>query len=1432
MFKILTATALLAAAPVTVQAFEGPFFDGAEYPIPYTNATNPSCLFSPYNDPGRPEADVRFNTAGTPIAAAGGNAYQGTAVNTVDFREITAADIEAVCPITNVDVLSQNGADATYATDTFIGITFTGIPSGDTQTYEYTIGISSNGSTTSIINARSIYTPPDTTPPTALSLVRTSPTDAVTNADSLTWTITFDEVVENVDPTDFVITGTSASLAVTGSGATYGLTLSGGNLASLSGSVAIGLAGSPSIQDVAGNPLLGGISGTNESTYSLDNGQDGVLISGPGGPVNGEFAVTLAFQQNGPAPAPSAGQTDMNAVLTLLNITNGTRTGAAGFAGSTISFNVTPTGPGTVTISVPGGAAQDGVGNPTLASNIYSVTAQDTTPPVISVPANITQSTDAGLATASVTFAPTATDNVDGALMVTTNPVSGFDFPVGTTTVTASAIDTAGNSSSATFTVTVTDDEAPVVTTPANITDTAVAGQTSQVVNFTVSALDNVDGAIAATANPPSGTAFPVGTTTVAVTATDGAMNTGSASFTVTINDGSAPVVTVPANIAVDNDAGQGNAVVTFAVSALDETDGAITPVVTTAPTAGLTSGSAFPVGTTTVTATARDVAGNVGTAQFTVTVSDTEGPAITVPMNITQPTDAGLATAAVTFMPTAIDNVDGSVVVTTNPVSGFAFPVGTTTVTASAIDIAGNSNTATFTVTVNDEEAPVVTVPADITQTAASGQSTQVVTFTVSATDNVDGAVTATANPPSGTAFPMGTTTVTVTATDAATNEGTNSFTVTVTDGEAPVVTVPADITVPTDPGVATAVVNYAAPTATDNVAVTSGPTLTAGLGSGATFPLGTTTVTYQAMDGDNNTGSATFTVTVVDEEAPVIRPISAVSFEADPSGTRRIDFSTFVDDNVDTRITPVFRLDGNIIASPYDFPVGLNVITINATDTAGNPATEVIFNLTITAGVAPDVPLITTADINANRSMTIGGTAEVDSTVRVTFPDATFQEVTATGGVFSVTSAADMPGGTVSVTATDVRGYTSDPATVDLFPDYVGPTVTITGAPTLVEELVPFTVTITFSEDVTDFDQGDITLTGGTITAFAGAGAVYTADITPIIGQDIAISVAADVAEDAFTNPNAASNVVTIRNATMTATEELVSAVAKQRNMSLIQTRPRISRFLLGGQLGSFNANVTQGVGNFDFTTSSDRPVWFAGQGQWSTQGDMETSYANLTVGAHFEPTPNVLLGVMAMFDNSVSDEGVARLESTGWMVGPYAVARMADQPLVFSGSYLMGQSDNSASPLGTYTDDYSSDRVLATLGVAGEVELDRLMLIPLLDFAYASDENEAYVDGDSNPVRSMKVTSTQATIGLDFIMPIMIDNGTFDLIGGIGATSSVDNNGFTDTESTRGQTELGFRYGMENGGRLTARATYDGLGQDDYEAYGAEVIYEISF
>ena len=121
-----------------------------------------------------------------------------------------------------------------------------------------------------------------------------------------------------------------------------------------------------------------------------------------------------------------------------------------------------------------------------------------------------------------------------------------------------------------------------------------------------------------------------------------------------------------------------------------------------------ITSPHVFPVGTTTVIATALNGAG-YDSCSFKVMVEDTEPPVVTCPANITQANDPGQCGAVINYTVTATDNCTSSVTVTVQPASGSFFPVGVTTVTATATDAAGNTSACSFTVTVNDVEPPVI---------------------------------------------------------------------------------------------------------------------------------------------------------------------------------------------------------------------------------------------------------------------------------------------------------------------------------------------------------------------------------------------------------------------------------------------------------------------------------------------------------------------------------------------------------------------------------------------------------------------------------------------------------------------------------------------------------------------------------------------------
>ena len=134
------------------------------------------------------------------------------------------------------------------------------------------------------------------------SIVRQTPTSSPTNADSLTWRVTFSEAVSNVDAADFVVSGTTATVtavaAVSGVTGAYDVTASGGNLAGVSATVTLAIAASHNIQDGASNALSNTApTGTNDNSYVVDNTAPSVTISGVPATSDAPFTATFTFPE-------------------------------------------------------------------------------------------------------------------------------------------------------------------------------------------------------------------------------------------------------------------------------------------------------------------------------------------------------------------------------------------------------------------------------------------------------------------------------------------------------------------------------------------------------------------------------------------------------------------------------------------------------------------------------------------------------------------------------------------------------------------------------------------------------------------------------------------------------------------------------------------------------------------------------------------------------------------------------------------------------------------------------------------------------------------------------------------------------------------------------------------------------------------------------
>ena len=283
------------------------------------------------------------------------------------------------------------------------------------------------------------------------------------------------------------------------------------------------------------------------------------------------------------------------------------------------------------------------------------------------------------------------------------------------------------------------------------------------------------------------------------------------------------------------------------------------------------------------------------------------------MPANIT--TNAtGPQGAVVTYtLPTVVDEDSPLPTASCTPASGSTFPIGTTTVTCTVTDSDDTNSpvSQSFTVTVNDTDLALSNVPANIT-TPATGPNGAVVTYqSPTVVDEESPLPPVSCNPASGSTFPIGTTTVTCTATDSDDTPGSvsASFTVTVS----PVLTVSGESVSATEGSVFNGVVATGTAYGTTNPLTAS---ITWGDGSSSTVSVtprqdgsysvagshtyaeeGNYTITVSVSDGKGLNASTMDTATVSDatltlkqfaagQVKHLTAGVAALFTDADPAG------------------------------------------------------------------------------------------------------------------------------------------------------------------------------------------------------------------------------------------------------------------------------------------------------------------------------------------------------------------------------------------------------------------------------------------------------------------------------------------------------------------------------------------------------------------
>ncbi|GAP45248.1 protein containing HYR domain [Lentimicrobium saccharophilum] len=759
--------------------------------------------------------------------------------------------------------------------------------------------------------------------------------------------------------------------------------------------------------------------------------------------------------------------------------------------------------PGVTTINY---SAEDAAGNKNTCS--YTVTVTDNQSPTFtSCPSNYNVSTDEGICSATFDPAdPAVTDNCYDLLAVTwvmtgattgNSPATGINFlgtttfNTGVTTITYTAVDPGGNNATCSFTVTVTDNEAPAFTfCPPGYSVNAGPGRCDAEINtqnpeyFDNCGISGLTWTITG-ATTGSGTGnigqytFNVGTSIVVYTLADNSAPpvTATCTYEVRVIDNQPPTMNCPANQNRDTDPG----VCTYTAvgnefDPVNINENCATYTLSNDFTGGPTlAGAAFPRGTTTVRWVLIDAGGNSTQCNFSITVTDREDPVISAcapPQTASADEDCQAAVPDVKGLITASDNCtpSASLVISQSPAAGSLVGVGVTNINIIVEDQYGNQASCQTTFTVTDDTAPVFAdCPAEPRDLGCNPSTlpneAMAITIAGNVTDNCNASpiVSATGGSITNTGCDY-TQTWTVTATD-----GSNSASCEVVfewneDNEAPVITTTATngdlgcnptVTAPVFTGTDNCEGTFTPDVASD------GPVNTSGCLWSQTW-----TATY-TDDCGNAASPVSITYTwTIDNERPEITT-SAVSGDlgCSPAVVEPIFSGS---DNCEGNITPVVTTSGpSNTGCDYS-----QTWTAEYTDACGNPATEVSITYTWTQdNAAPDItcPADQTVTVNSGNVYIHSGTGW-DATATDNCPGtvtlaAQLSGVTTTGPHTTLNGVTFNQGlTTVTWTATDACGneatcefYVQVDGTADIAVEKTGPTTITAG------EQIEWTITVT---------------------------------------------------------------------------------------------------------------------------------------------------------------------------------------------------------------------------------------------------------------------------------------------------------------------------------------------------------------------------------
>lgn len=1241
-----------------------------------------------------------------------------------------------------------------------------------------------------------------------------------TNGDSLSWLVTFSEVMANVDADDFDIDGvTGGVISVTDLGnGVYRVTVSGGDLADLSGPVSLSLSATNDITDAAGNGLSSTTpSEPGEPGYTVDNtAPDVELVATATDPVRGAFTLSVQFSE------------DVTGLeVADFAVVNGSASDLSG-SGSAFSIVITPSADGEVSVDLPSDVATDDAGNGNTAAQTFSIGVDVTSP--------------------GVTLATASSDPVTGAFTLAVSfseAVTGLaldDFTVSN----AALSDLSGSGADYAVTVTPDGDGNISIDLPANAAQDDAGNGNTAAAQFSISAdITRPDVALSTTSAEPVAGAFTLAVSfseaVTGLTLDDFTVGNGSASglsgsgadFTVLITpagDGEVSIVLVEG--AVADAAGNTNA-------------GSDTFTILSDVTAP---------GVTLATASSDPVAG-----AFTLSVTFTE-------------TVSGLALDDFTVENGAASDLAGSgqdyTVLITPAADG---DVTVSLAAGAAVDAAGNGSAASQDFSIlNDETGPTVVLASDVTL-PVTGSFTLTVTFSEAvsgleledfvatsaelselAGEGAEYTVLVTPGTGSLLTIDLGAGTVADAAGNGNAEAETFSIVLDNTPPE-PVITLPGEET----EGVFTATITFS-----EDVTGFSLEDLTAENADLSEF------VTVSAAE---------FTVSVTPRTLGTVSLSIAADVAQDAAGngntaasaeieaiSRAIEVTVEVADDVEdpTEVSASASIS-NPGSEPVAFLVEVDVPWLDVDPMSGTIPSLGELELTITVN----------ALVNELEAGSYTGTITVinlDGDAIAKGANATSQaEGDSVVVAIPLTVTVAERRGTIQLVSTTPGGVERDAsfAFVSSDPDFDGLTLTTVGgsaatAPVRkllgrydVTQILPQGWRLDTLSCVGDVD-------GGSVIDLA-AGRV---DIDLDANETIICTFAntRDEAEVRLATQRAIRNFMVRRaDRILDATPDLTSRIRGRETRSPGHVSADInggSRMVsMGGSLAGMRNHATDAAPQMPGAEAT-RPGRDTGMDVWlaasfsslsdDRAGDgSDSAFGVLQIGSDWALSEQTLVGVMLQrdwMDETATDiaeraGGIrgARVGGEGWLAGPYVVHTLADG-VWFDALAMWGQSTNTIDPLGLYEDSFETDRYLLRLNLSGEWQAGPWRVRPSGSLAHFGETQAAYVDSLGIDIPEQEIAIGRFEVGPEIAYrferpggawwePSVRLTGVWDY----NPAELLDENGaLAGTGSARLDARFGLVGQLAPGASIRLETDISGLGDGAFEARTGRLELSLSF